>query len=150
MARVSMGYPAMTSEMAMLDSHGSADPLQTLAPVSDAQTIQRAVAAAAGVHASYAVKQYLLDLVTATRAHPDLALGASPRASLHLLRAVRAAAAIDGRRHVLPDDVQDFLVPVLAHRLLLTADAQLGQRTVADVLTGLLRTTPVPAAGSAA
>jgi MoxR-like ATPase len=150
MARVSMGYPAIGAEMAMLDSHGSTDPLQTLRAVSDPETVQRAVGTASGVHASTAVKQYLLDLVTATRRHPDLALGASPRASLHLLRAARASAALSGRAHVLPDDVQDLLVPVLAHRLLLTADAQLAQRSVGDVLVGLLRSVPVPSAGAAA
>ncbi|WP_369811076.1 AAA family ATPase [Quadrisphaera sp. DSM 44207] len=145
MARISMGYPAAAAEMAMLDTHGESDPLGHLEAVTDAEGIRRAVATAAAVHASSAVKQYLLDLVGATREHPDVALGASPRASLHLLRAARASAALAGRDHVLPDDVQDLLVRVLAHRLVLTADAQLARRTPAGVLEELLGRVPVPA-----
>jgi MoxR-like ATPase len=98
------------------------------------------------VHASAAVRDYLVALVGATRTHPDLRLGASPRASLHLLRAARAHAALDGRDHVLPDDLQLLAVPVLAHRLLLTADAQLSRRSVPGVLDDVLGQVPVPAA----
>ena len=143
MARVSMGYPSPDAELAMLDQHGASDPLEDLLPVADPESVRRAAVTASGIHASPAVKQYLLDLVAGTRAHPDVALGASPRASLHLLRAARAAAALDGRDHVLPDDVQELLAPVLAHRLMLTPDAQMGQRSVTDVLDGLLRSVAI-------
>jgi len=143
MARVSMGYPSPDAELAMLEQHGASDPLDELLPVADPESVRRAAVTASGIHAAPAVKRYLLDLVAGTRAHPDVALGASPRASLHLLRAARAAAALDGRDHVLPDDVQELLVPVLAHRLLLTPDAQMGQRSVADVLDGLLRSVAI-------
>jgi MoxR-like ATPase len=85
-----------------------------------------------------------VDLVRRTRTHPDLRLGASPRAALHLLRAARSRAALDGRDHVLPDDVQALAVPVVAHRLLLTADAQLSGRDGADVVLDVLRTTALP------
>ena len=77
---------------------------------------------------------------------PDLRLGASPRATLHLVRAAKAAAALDDRDHVLPDDVQALAVPVLAHRLLLTAEAQIARRSAEDVVADLLRRVPVPAA----
>ncbi len=146
MARVSMGYPSPASEMAMLASHGARDPLSELDPVSDPGELRRAIAQAAAVHASPAVQQYLLDLVTATRDHPAIALGASPRASLHLLRASRAVAALEGRDHVLPDDVQGLAVPVLAHRLVLSPEATAVRRTAEDVLADLLRRVPVPAA----
>ena len=78
---------------------------------------------------SDAVQQYAVDLVTATRSSPDLRLGASPRATLHLLRAAKAPRGAHGRDYVLPDDVQALAVPVLAHRLLPTAEAQLARRS---------------------
>jgi len=145
MARVSMGYPSPGAELDMLDHHSAADPLAALQPVADAAAIRAMVHTVSGVYAAPAVKEYLVDLVTATRAHPDLRLGASPRASLHLLRAARAAAALAERDHVLPDDVQQLAVPVLAHRLLLSADAQLARRTVTDVVADVLNRVPVPA-----
>ena len=86
-------------------------------------------------------------LAAATRDHHDLRLGASPRATLHLLRAAKATAALDGRDHVLPDDVQQLAVPVLAHRLLLSTDAQIAGRTPAQVVEELVRTVRVPPAG---
>ncbi|GAB2683292.1 AAA family ATPase [Thalassiella azotivora] len=144
MARVSMGYPSTASELEMLDLHGAHDPLAELRPVADATHVRRLVATVRTVHAAAAVKQYVVDVVEATRRHPELRLGASPRASLHLLRASRAWAALAGRDHVLPDDVQDLAHPVLAHRLLLTTDAQLARRTVADVLHDVLSTVAVP------
>ncbi|MFP5347119.1 MAG: AAA family ATPase [Actinomycetes bacterium] len=146
MARVSMGYPSTASELDMLDTHAAHDPLQDLEPVADAALVRRLVSVVRGVFASDAVKQYLVDLVAATRTHPDLRLGASPRASLHLLRSCRAAAALAGREHVLPDDVQLLAEPVLAHRLLLTADALLARRTVPQVLADVLAQVPVPGA----
>ncbi|WP_345712720.1 AAA family ATPase, partial [Kineococcus glutinatus] len=106
MARISMGYPAADAELAMLDQHGQEQPLESLAPVTDASGVRALVAAVRHLHAAAALKEYVVALVRATREHPDLRLGASPRAALHLLRAARAHAALDGRDHVLPDDVQ--------------------------------------------
>jgi MoxR-like ATPase len=145
MARVSMGYPSASAELDMLDRHSASDPLAALRPVADAATVRTMITTVAAVHASAAVKEYLVDLTTATREHPELRLGASPRASLHLLRAARASAALAGRDHVLPDDVQALAGPVLAHRLLTTPDAQLARRTVTDVLEDVLARVPVPA-----
>jgi MoxR-like ATPase len=145
MARISMGYPSASAELDMLDRHSASDPLLQLRPVADAATVRRMIATVSAVYASPAVKEYLVDLATATRHHPDLRLGASPRASLHLLRASRAAAALAGRDHVLPDDVQALVEPVLAHRLLLAAEAQLARRSVSDVLDDVLTRVPLPA-----
>jgi MoxR-like ATPase len=145
LARVSMGYPSPSAELEMLEHHSTADPLLRLRPVADAATVRQMIATVAGVYASPAVKEYLVDLTTATRQHPDLRLGASPRASLHLLRAARGAAALAGRDHVLPDDVQALLQPVLAHRLLFSADAQLARRSVWDVLDEVRSRVPLPA-----
>jgi MoxR-like ATPase len=150
MARVSMGYPSAAAELEMLDRHAALDPLSTLAPVSDAETIRRLVATTRAVYAADAVKEYVVAICRATRSSSDLRLGASPRAALHLLRAARAHAAIDGRDHVLPDDVQDLVQPVLAHRLLPSADAQLSRRTPEDVLATLLAHVPVPRARASA
>ena len=145
MARLSMGYPSSSSEIDMLDSRDESDPLDALEPVADAATVRALIEVVKGVHASPAVKQYLVDLVTATRQHPDLRLGASPRASLQLLRLGQAQAALDGRDHVLPDDLKQLSGTVLSHRLLPTADAQLARRSVDDVLTEVLARVPVPA-----
>ncbi len=143
-ARLSMGYPDRDAELAMLDERATVDPLTALAPVADAATIRQLVAAVSRLYVSEAVRRYVVALVEATRRSPDLRLGASPRAGLQLLRAARAAAALAGRDHVLPDDIQDLAGPVLAHRLLLTADASLGRRSAAQVVADLLTTVPVP------
>jgi MoxR-like ATPase len=143
-ARLAMGYPEPRAELAMLDMHGEHDPLDALRPVSDAAQVRSLADACRHVHVSELVKQYVIDLVTATRHSPDLRLGASPRASLHLLRTARAVAALDGREYVLPDDVQALAVPVLAHRLLPTAEAQIGRRTTESVVVDLVARVPVP------
>jgi MoxR-like ATPase len=144
MARVSMGYPAPQSELDMLDRHADKDPLGALQPVSDAATVRRLISIAHSVYAAEAVKEYVVNLVRATRQSPDLRLGASPRAALHLLRASKAHAAMSGRNHVLPDDVQMLANAVLAHRLLPSTDAQLARRTPEDVVSAVLAEVPVP------
>jgi MoxR-like ATPase len=143
-ARVSMGYPDREAEVAMLDDRGTGDPLATLTPVADAAMVRALVAAVGTLHVSDAVRRYVVALVEATRRSPDLRLGASPRAGLQLLRTARAAAALAGRDHVLPDDLQAMALPVLAHRLIPTADAAAARRTPEQVVRGLLATVPVP------
>jgi MoxR-like ATPase len=144
MARVSMGYPAARDEVDMLERHADKDPLGALQPVSDAATVRRLIAITHSVYAADAVKEYVVNLVRATRTSPDLRLGASPRAALHLLRAAKAHAAMSGRNHVLPDDIQVLAHAVLAHRLLPSTDAQLARRTPEDVVTAVLAEVPVP------
>src|SRR5215212_2142397 len=139
-----MGYPARDAELAMLDERSTADPLATLAPVADAAAVRDLVTAVGRLHVSDAIRRYVVALVEASRRSPDLRLGASPRAGLQLLRSARASAALSGRDHVLPDDVQALAGPVLAHRLLLTADAALGRRSADQVVADLLTTVPVP------
>lgn len=142
-ARVSMGYPDREAELAMLGGRATVDPLTALAPVVDAARVRALVAAVGRLHVAEPLRQYVVSLVEATRRSPDLRLGASPRAGLQLLRAARATAALAGRDHVLPDDVQAMAVPVLAHRLLLTPDAALARRDAQRVVTDLLATVPV-------
>ena len=102
------------------------------------------VAAVREIHVSPALRQYIIDIVNATRNAPELRLGASPRAALHLLRASRAHAALDERDFVLPDDVQALAVPVLAHRLLPSAEAMVGRDLPEQVLASLVRRLPLP------
>jgi MoxR-like ATPase len=144
MARLSMGYPDAQAELAMIDSHGAGAPLEDLKPVANAQEIVHLIDLVKQIHLSDAVRRYAVTLVTATRNSPDLRLGASPRATLHLLRASKAAAALDDRDYVLPDDVQTLAVPVLAHRLLLTPEAQIARRNTGGIVADLVARIPLP------
>jgi MoxR-like ATPase len=144
MARVSMGYPSESAEVDMLDHHADRDPLAGLTPACDAQTIRALIAVTRSVYAAEAVKQYVVSLVRATRASPELRLGASPRAALHLLRAAKAYAAMTGRGHVLPDDIQVLAAPVLAHRLLPATETQLARRSPQDVVASIISQVPLP------
>ncbi|WP_345655492.1 MoxR family ATPase [Streptomyces tremellae] len=146
MARVSIGYPSPDAELRMLDVHGGPSPLDDLQPAAHAHDIVKLIDAVRAVHVAEAVQRYVVELVAATRTHQDLRLGASPRATLHLLRAAKASAALAGREYALPDDVQALAVPVLAHRLLPTAQAQLARRTAEQVVLEILQHTPVPTA----
>jgi MoxR-like ATPase len=143
-ARIAMGYPDAKAELAMLDGHGADDPVLDLLPVADASTVRRLIATVRKVHAADAVRQYAVNLVNATRESPDLRLGASPRATLQLLRTGRAVAALEGREYVLPDDLQALAVPVLAHRIIPTAESQLSRRTTDAVVADIVRRLPVP------
>jgi len=144
MARISIGYPDRESELSMLDTHGSSSPLDDVKPVAHASDIRALVEAVREVHVSDSIRQYIIDLVNATRTSPELRLGASPRSALHLLRACRAFAALDGRDFVIPDDVQALAVPVLAHRLLPSAEAMVGRELPDQVLSGIIRRLPLP------
>ena len=143
-ARISMGYPSAESELAMLDAHGSSSPLDTLEPVAQAEDIRELISAVRTVHVAEPLKQYVIRLVGATRASPELRLGASPRATLHLLRAGRARAALDARDFVIPDDVQALALPVLAHRLLPSAEAVVTQQSPERVLAAIVDHLPLP------
>jgi len=143
-ARISMGYPSAESELAMLDAHGSSSPLEALEPVARAEDMRELIAAVRKVHVADALKQYVIRLVTATRSTPELRLGASPRATLHLLRASRARAALDGRDFVIPDDVQALALPVLAHRLLPSAEALVARQLPEQVLAAIVGQVPLP------
>jgi MoxR-like ATPase len=143
-ARLSMGYPTFEAEVAILDNHAAAEPLDRLAPVSDALRVGRLIEAVREVHVAEPVRNYAVDIVAATRSDPEFRLGASPRATLHLLRMARARAAVAGREYVLPDDIRDLAVPVLAHRLIVAAEARVAHRSAAEVLGRLLARVPVP------
>ncbi|MDP8943799.1 MAG: MoxR family ATPase [Actinomycetota bacterium] len=123
MVRVAIGYPAPDEEADMLAEHAGGDRVLDLAAVTDVTEVVAAQAAAARVHESEALRRYVVALLEHTRADPTTELGASPRAGLMLLKASKALAALEGRDHVLPDDVQWLAPAVLGHRLLLAPDA---------------------------
>jgi MoxR-like ATPase len=143
-ARISLGYPTADAERDMLDSHGTSSPLDQLTPVARASDVQELVVAVRRVHVSDQVKDYIISLANATRTSPELRLGASPRATLHLLRASRAWAALDGRDYVIPDDVQRLARPVLAHRLLPTAEAIVERHQPEQVVDRIVAQLPLP------
>ena len=143
MARISMGYPDAATELAMLDAHAADSPLANLQPVAHESDVRAAVDTARHLHAAPALKRYVVDLVAATRHDAQLRLGASPRASLHLLRAARGHALVAGRGHVLPQDVQAMASPVLAHRVLLSGQARMEHRTTSDVIASIVAHVPV-------
>jgi MoxR-like ATPase len=144
MMRLSIGYPGPESELDILATHGVSSTLEDLEPVADAPAVAELIGLARHVHVSASLRRYIVDITEATRTHPDIYLGASPRASIMLLRASRAMAASEGRDYVIPDDVKSLALPVLAHRIILTADAAMTARSAAAVLTELLGEVRVP------
>ncbi|WP_123816525.1 AAA family ATPase [Myceligenerans xiligouense] len=145
MARITVGYPDPDAELLMLERQEADNPLSHLDPVTDGAAMLRYSTFVRGVYASSSVKRYVLALVGATRDHAGLRLGASPRASLQLLKAAKAMAAMAGRDHVLPDDVQRLARPVIAHRLIQTTESRLGGVTPERIVDDIVRRTPVPA-----
>jgi MoxR-like ATPase len=144
MARVSMGYPVESAEIAMLDSHTRTNPLDDLEPVTDAAEIRKLIDIVGQVYVSHAVQRYAVALTTATRRSPELMLGASPRATLHLVRAAKASAALGGRDYVVPDDLQELAVQVLSHRILTTVEASMSGRTPEAALRQIVAGVPMP------
>jgi MoxR-like ATPase len=130
MVRVSLGYPSAAQESQMLMDHAESDRVLDLEPVADVAGILAAQAAAGAVHGSDALRRYVVAILDATRADPRVELGASPRAGLMLFRAAKAYAALDGRDHALPDDVQTLAGAVLTHRLLLSPGTGADERGV--------------------
>jgi len=144
MARISMGYPVESAEIAMLDSHTRTNPLDDLEPVTDAGEMAKLIEIVGRVYVSEPVQRYAVALSTATRRSPELMLGASPRATLHLVRAAKASAALAGRDYVIPDDIQSLAVQVLAHRLLPAVEASMSGRTTEAALKHIVSTVAMP------
>ena len=147
MARITMGYPARRSEVAMLTHHAGGNQLAAVQPVTDAATIASAIQAVRAVYVAPVINDYIVSMVEATRQHPELRLGASPRASLHLMRASRVAAALAGRDYVIPEDVQTLAVEVLSHRLLPTVEAQVAHRDPSTIMSAIVSSIPTPERG---
>ncbi|MFN2590526.1 MAG: AAA family ATPase, partial [Actinomycetota bacterium] len=131
-------------ETSILDTHGIASTLEEIEPVTDAPGVAAMILMAREVHVAPALRRYIVGLSDASRRHPDVYLGASPRASIMLLRASRAVAASEGRDYVIPDDVKRLVVPVFAHRVIVSADASMNGRSPMSVLADLVDDVPVP------
>jgi MoxR-like ATPase len=128
MVRVTLGYPDAWDESAMLAEHADRDPVEELTPVADVSGIRGAQAALSGIEGTEPLRRYVVAICDATRRDERVELGASPRAGLMLFRAAKALAALEGRDHVLPDDVQTLAPSVLSHRLLLSYEVDGDQR----------------------
>ncbi|MFF0338337.1 AAA family ATPase [Kribbella sp. NPDC004875] len=142
--RIEIGYPDHDAEVEVVALDGAGPTPDDLEPVIDPETLRDVVAAVRSVYVDEAVMAYAVRLAAATRLHSAVRYGASPRGSIALVRAARAIAATDGRSFVTPDDVKSIARPVLAHRLVLTADATLARRTAESVVDDVLEDTPAP------
>jgi len=142
--RFSLGYPSLDEELKMLDMLQRRHPIEDLQPVATAEDLRAVQQAVRHIHVDPKVRRYLAEIVHATRKCDDLALGASPRASIALFRCAQALAAISGRDYVLPDDVKRVAEPVLAHRLLLKPESRLRKVRVAELLEHIMDQVPVP------
>ncbi len=142
--RLHLGYPAAADEDAILRRFEAENPLDTLQPVIDGAALVRLAAGLPDIRCDDSVRGYIIALSRATREHPAAELGASPRATLSLFRASRALAAIRGRDYVLPDDVQELAPSVLAHRIIVGAQARLRGRDAPSLVRDIVEATPVP------
>jgi len=141
--RLSLGYPAPKDERQILINLWREHPITKLEKIVDGIELLDLQKIVWDVHVDETLQEYIVDLVDATRTHPDLALGVSPRGSLALFKAAQALAAIRGRDHVLPDEIK-YLVPVtLAHRLIVKPEAELRARTAQNILADVLKDTPL-------
>ncbi|SNS44013.1 AAA family ATPase [Actinomadura mexicana] len=144
--RISMGYPDHQAEVALLAGAPTGAMLDQMPPVLSREDLTRMIDFAQRLHVAPPLHDYLVRVVAATRQHPDLRLGASPRASIALLRAARVRAAAAGRSYIVPEDVKALAVPVIAHRLIVTPEAELRGRSGADVVAEALGNVPTPQA----
>jgi MoxR-like ATPase len=144
MLRVSLGYPSMADEIAIMERQHFVHPIETLSPVAHGSEVFMLETVVRKVFVDELVRQYVAALVSATRQHVGVRLGASPRGSLALFRTVQARALLEGRDYALPDDVKYMAEPVLAHRLILRSKEQSEDRTGRSFIAELLETVPVP------
>ena len=143
--RIRIGYPTVEEEADVLGRHaGQESPLKSLTPVCGAQDVIDMQQKVGAVYASIEARSFVASIAAATRNHPALQLGASPRGAIALLKAAQACAVLAGRDYVLPDDIKGMALPVLCHRLILTPEARIKGMTAEQLLTDLLKTVPVP------
>ena len=144
--RISLGYPDFNEELSVIEIQESTHPIATLEAVATPEDVLAMQEAAKEIYVDQVVRQYIVSLVEATREQRDIALGASPRASLGLFRASRALALVQDRDYVIPDDIKDLAVSVIAHRLILSSSARMRGMRSADVVLDLLNQVAVPGA----
>ena len=146
MLRLRLGYPTAGDEVAMLDSQQFKHPVDELGQVVDTPTLIEAQEAIKTVHVDDKIKAYIVELMTQTRKHPEVSLGASPRGSLVLYRTAQARAAVAGRDYVIPDDIKALAPACLAHRMIVSPSARIKDVTAESVLADILGSVPVPGA----
>jgi MoxR-like ATPase len=144
MLRLSIGYPSPEIEAEILATHTAGAPLEVIGAVTDAAGVSGMIRSAREVHVAPPIRRYIVDLVEATRRHSDMYLGASPRAGIMILRAARAMAAASERDYVVPDDVKALAIPVLGHRIIVSADAVMSGRSAQVILQEILTEVAVP------
>ncbi|MFQ5613867.1 MAG: AAA family ATPase [Anaerolineae bacterium] len=144
--RISLGYPGKADEITILNSQQFAHPIIDLGQVVSHQELLEAQAMAKKVHVDDLIKDYIVSLTEATRKHPDIYLGASPRGSLALYKTTQALAAVGGRDYVIPDDVKAMAEPTLAHRLIISPAARIKNVDPSEVIQEILTSVPVPGA----
>ena len=142
--RLRLGYPEFVDEMKILDDQRLKHPIESLEPVMSAEAVLMAAEQLKTVFVSPAAKRYITDLTRRTRQSSDIYLGASPRGTLALSRASQAHAALSGRDHILPDDVQAVAVPILAHRIIVSPAARLRELSADRIVQEIMQNTPVP------
>ncbi len=145
--KIKMGYPLPAEEIDILRARKGENPMAAISPVIAIDELRALCATVAEVHIDEEIYRYIVSLVSATRKHQSLTLGASPRASVALMHLAQAYAFIRGRNYVIPDDIAALMRPAVAHRLMLTQEAKLNRLSAEDVLGDILHTTPVPAQG---
>ena len=144
MLQIDIGYPPQDKEQALLISRTRADPVEAISPILSLESLEELRGAVDTIHMEASVSEYLLKIVLASRTHPQLRLGVSTRGTLLYGRIVRARAVMRGRDYVLPEDVKDLAVPVLAHRILLDTKAQYGGVARANIISEILSAVKVP------
>ena len=144
MMRVSLGYPSEADEMRILELQREHHPVEDIGQVVTAQELMAAQAAVKEVYVDDLIKEYIVDLANASRRHPDVYLGASPRCSLALFKAARAYAALEGRTYVIPDDAKQLLVSTFAHRLIISPSARLKNVEARSIVEQISASVPVP------
>jgi MoxR-like ATPase len=142
--RVRLGYPDFMDEIRILDNQRLRHPIETLKAVAKSKDVLEAAEDIKTVFLSLAVKRYITDLTRRTRQSGDIYLGASPRGTLALSRVSQARAALNGRDHVLPDDVKEVAVPVLAHRIIVSPAARLRELSADRIVQEIVHSTPAP------
>ena len=144
--RISLGYPSFTDELSVIEQQEKTHPIDELEAVASPEDVIKLQKAAQNVYVDTAVREYIVGLIEATRNHEDVFLGASPRASLGMFRAVRGMAILRDRDYVIPDDVKELAFAVLAHRLILSPAARMRGLHARQVIDGLLESVAVPGA----
>ncbi len=147
--KLTIGYPELKDEMMILYSRKTSDPLDNVTPICSANDIVACVETVKEIHIDPAIYKYIVEIVSATRNHPFVSLGASPRASLALMRAAQSCAFMDGRDYITPEDIAQMAMYVLPHRIHLTQEARVKHITVENVITEIMKAIKPPFSGKA-